>query len=74
MIGKPMRRATFIASSSVSTMPSLPGVIETPAFRAQARAEFLSPIACIALAGGPMNLILQLSQTSAKCAFSARNP
>ena len=34
----------------------------------------VSPIACIALAGGPMNLILQLSQTSAKCAFSARNP
>jgi len=29
---------------------------------------------CIALTGGPMNLMLQLSQTSAKCAFSERKP
>ena len=55
-------------------MPSLPGVMGTPALRAVARAVFLSPIARMAAAGGPMNLMLQLAQTSAKCAFSARKP
>jgi hypothetical protein len=64
----------LIASVSFSITPSLPGVTGTPALRAAARAAFLSPIARIAAEGGPINLILQLSQTSAKCAFSARNP
>ena len=40
----------------VSTMPSLPGVTGTPALRAQARAEFLSPIARIALRRRPDEL------------------
>jgi hypothetical protein len=47
-------------------------VTGTPALRAVARAMFLSPIARIASLLGPMNLMWQLSQTSAKCAFSAR--
>ena len=42
--------------------------------RARLRAATLSPVACMASAGGPMNLMLQLSQISAKWAFSERNP
>ena len=37
-------------------MPSLPGVTGTPALRAAARAEFLSPIARIAAGGRPDEL------------------
>jgi hypothetical protein len=48
--------AIFIASSSVSTIPSLPGVTGTPALRAAARAAFLSPIDCIAREEGPDEL------------------
>ena len=66
--------ATRSASSSVSTTPSLPGVMGTPALRAASRAAFLSPIVRMAAGGGPMNRMLQDAQTSAKCAFSARKP
>jgi hypothetical protein len=62
------------ALSSSSTSPSLPGTVGTFALRASFLHATLSPIAAIALTGGPMNSILQLRQTSAKCAFSARNP
>ena len=40
----------------------------------KAASRIRAPIACIAAGDGPIHLILQLSQTSAKCAFSARNP
>ena len=70
----PIFLATFIAVLSSATIPSLPGVTGTPALRAHVRAMSLSPIFWITSAGGPINLILQLSTTSAKCAFSARNP
>jgi hypothetical protein len=55
-------------------VPLLPGVTGTPALRAVSRATALSPMARIEAGFGPMNLILQLSHTSAKWAFSARNP
>ena len=42
--------------------------------RAIRRAAFLSPTSAIASCVGPMNSILQLRQTSAKWAFSARKP
>ena len=61
-----MERATLRASDSFSIIPSLPGLMGTPARRAHSRARFLSPIFLMAEAGGPMNLILQLSQISAK--------
>jgi hypothetical protein len=41
---------------------------------ASSRALTLSIAIRLLSALGPMNLMLQLSQTSAKCAFSARNP
>jgi hypothetical protein len=45
-----------------------------PASRIVSRAVALSPIARIAPAGGPMNVILACSHSSAKSAFSARKP
>ena len=44
------------------------------ASRAICRAVFLSPSRAIASGEGPMNSMLQLRQTSAKWAFSARKP
>ena len=67
-------RATLRASASLSTGPSLPGTIGTPALRMVSRAATLSPMARMAELGGPMNLMLQFSQTSAKCAFSDKKP
>ncbi len=69
-----MRLATARASCSVSTTPSEPGGVGTSAFLASARLTALSPRALMARELGPMNRMLQLSQTSAKCPFSARNP
>ena len=45
-----------------------------PALRIIRRAAALSPILWMASGGGPMNVILQSWQISAKCGFSARKP
>ena len=50
------------------------GVTGTPAFFIVSRALALSPIIRMLSGDGPMNVILQFSQISAKWAFSARNP
>ena len=71
--GKPMRLASdrpWLASLRISE----PGVVGTPLASAVARAVALSPIIEITFAEGPMNWILQLSQISAKRAFSERKP
>ena len=49
-------------------------VKSTPAFLMAARAFSFSPIRRITSGEGPMNLMLQVSQTSAKLAFSERRP
>ena len=69
-----MSSAIFLASSSVSTGSVVPGTIGTPAFFISSRARVLEPIASIALAGGPMNVIPFSSSALAKPAFSARKP
>ncbi len=61
-----MRLATARASCSFSTAPSEPGGVGTPAFLARARLMALSSRAFMARELGPMNRMLQLSQTSAK--------
>ena len=74
MTGKPMARARETASSTSGTAPSLPGTIGSPAACIVRRASTLSPMRRIISAVGPMKVKPQDSQTSAKCAFSARKP
>ena len=62
------------ASSTVSTGSVVPGTIGTPAFFISSRARVFEPMASIASAGGPMNLIPASSHARAKAAFSARKP
>ncbi len=69
-----MPLAMAVASASSEIRPSLPGTVGTPTWRARLRAAFLSPSMAMASCEGPMNSMLQLRQTSAKCAFSARKP
>jgi hypothetical protein len=64
--GNPISLETFRAFSSVSTGPSLPGRIGTPALRITRRARALSPIRRITCGSGPMNLMWHASQTSAR--------
>ena len=71
--GKPMRLASANAVSA-SDMMSEPGVTGTPLATAVARAVALSPIIEITLADGPMKVMPDDSQISAKRAFSERNP
>ena len=54
------------ASSSVSITPPEPGVMGTPALRMVSRAQALSPIARICSGVGPIKVMLQLLQISAK--------
>ncbi len=72
--GYPIFAATSTASSSVSTAPSDPGKIGTPAAFAARLHATLSPSIAIASGDGPMNSIRQSRQTCAKSARSARNP
>ena len=72
--GYPSRFATASASSGVFTTPSLPGVTGTPARFMISRARDLSPMSRMFSGDGPMNVIPQSSQISAKCAFSDKNP
>ena len=60
--------ATFFTGSVV------PGTIGTPAACISSRALVFDPIASMALAGGPMNVIPSSSRRRANAAFSARNP
>jgi hypothetical protein len=62
------------ALSSLSTGPSLPGRIGTPAFFIARRARALSPSSRMTFGVGPMNLMWQASQTSARYALSDRKP
>ena len=62
------------ASSTVSTGSVVPGTIGTPASCISSRARVFEPIASIALAGGPMNVMPASSQAWANGAFSARKP
>ncbi|MNC95961.1 hypothetical protein D3C83_132030 [compost metagenome] len=73
MTGRPMRLASA-KPSLASARISEPGVTGTPLATAVARAVALSPIIEMTLADGPMNWRLQLSQISAKRAFSERKP
>jgi len=52
----------------------VPGTIGTPAPAIISRARVFEPIASIADAGGPMNVIPRSSSARANAAFSARNP
>jgi len=52
----------------------VPGTIGTPAFFISSRALVFDPIASIADAGGPMNVIPCSSSAAANAAFSARKP
>ena len=70
--GKPISFAAAIASSVV--LQVAPGTIGTPASAIFARAAVLDPIARMALAGGPMNVMSLRSQASAKSGFSLRKP
>ena len=51
-----------------------PGTTDTPALTASFFDSILSPIAAIALAGGPMNAIPALSSALAKLSRSLRKP
>ena len=65
---------TFCASSIVATGSVVPGTIGTPASAISSRARVFEPIASIADAGGPMNVIPASSSAAANAAFSARKP
>jgi hypothetical protein len=64
----------FRASSTLATGSVVPGTIGTSACAISSRARVLEPIASIASAGGPMNVIPAFSHARAKAAFSARKP
>ena len=51
-----------------------PGTIGTPAFSMISRALVFEPIASIASAGGPIQVMSVSPIARAKAAFSARNP
>ena len=69
-----MARAISSPSPAVFTTPSLPGTTGTPAFFIVSFATALSPMALIISGVGPMKVIPEESQISAKAAFSARKP
>ena len=69
-----MRLAVSIAASEFSSTPSDPGRIGTPASLMIPRAQSFTPIARITAGVGPMNLMPEISHTSAKPAFSLKNP
>ena len=55
-------------------VPIVPGTIGTPALAISSRARVLEPIASIAEAGGPTNVIPASSRRCTNAAFSARKP
>ncbi len=72
--GYPPLCAHSSASSSSAITPSDPGRIGTFAFFIVCRAVDFSPIIRVTSGGGPMNLIFDARQTSAKFAFSLSSP
>ena len=72
MTGKPIFLAAATASSVV--LHIAPGTMGTPASAIFARAAVFEPIARIALAGGPMNVMPARSHASANSGFSLRKP
>ena len=72
--GKPTSRASRAAWLASSSGSWLPGSTGTPAALAVCRALALSPIRRMTSGRGPIQPILHSSSTSAKWAFSARNP
>ena len=64
--GNPTSFATLRAWSSSSTTPGEPGTTGTPALIMAFLAWLLSPISRIAFGPGPMNLMRQASQISAR--------
>ena len=66
MTGKPISRASFKPSTSEVIGSGLPGSTGKPASSIARRASTLSPIKRMIFAGGPMNLMLQAAQISAK--------
>ncbi len=73
-IGKPIVFATFIASCSPFTAPSVPGTSGTPNFFTASLAASLSPITFMACDEGPMKVTPACSSASAKSPFSLRKP
>jgi len=69
-----MRSASARASAGPFSTPAEPGSSGIPASFAASRARTLLPMSRSISARGPMKRILQFSQTSAKSAFSERNP
>jgi hypothetical protein len=63
-----------VARASSSERASPPGTIGTPACSITARARCFEPIAKIALAGGPTNVMPAAVQRSANSAFSDKKP
>ena len=72
--GKPSCDATCAASLASEMTPRDPGSVLTPASAAIRLLCILSPIARIALGGGPRKATPAASTASANGAFSERNP
>jgi hypothetical protein len=76
--GSPILRALSSAASADGKPrpvgPLSPGTTGTSAAIILARARVLSPIASIALPGGPMKITPAASHARAKSAFSERKP
>ena len=62
------------ASASSSIRPMWPGTVETPASAAIFLDSILSPMAAMALGGGPMKVTAASSKASVKPVFSDRKP
>ena len=69
-----MSLAIFTASSVVAMSSRWPGTMLTPAFCASFFDSILSPIAAIALGGGPMKAIPAFASALAKLSRSERKP
>ncbi len=74
MTGNPISSQTFLASSKLSTTPSLPGTTGTLFLIMVSLATALSPMELIDSGDGPMNLISCSRQILENSAFSERNP
>ena len=64
----------FIGPTPSAISPICPGTVETPALAASFLLVILSPIASMALTGGPTKTIRSFFSAAAKAGFSLRNP
>jgi hypothetical protein len=62
------------ASSASAMRPIWPGTVETPASAASFLLVILSPIASMALGGGPTKMMPSFASAVGKAAFSLRKP